>query len=116
MKNYIKASENDVIVGWSSGAVAAMRYAETNKIKGSVLISPSYTDLGDDLERESGYYAKPWKWRNIKNNQGKIALIYGEDDPYIPQKEFEFIASKVSSTVIKVPHGKLFRFRTCETK
>jgi predicted alpha/beta hydrolase family esterase len=108
LKNYIRAGENDVIVGWSSGAVAAMRYAETNKINGSVLIGPSYTDLGDNLEKESGYYAKPWKWKNIKNNQGKIALIYGDDDPYIPQKQFKFIASKLSPTEIKVPHGKHF--------
>jgi uncharacterized protein len=108
LKDHIKAGQNDVIVGWSSGAVAAMRYAETNKIKGSVLISPSYKDLGDDLEKQSGYFDKPWNWKAIKNNQENTALVYGDDDPYIPQEQFEYIASKLTPNAIKVPHGKHF--------
>lgn len=108
LKEHIKTGENDIIVGWSSGAVAAMRYAETNKIKGSVLISPCYTDLGDDLEKQSGYYDNPWDWESIKNNQNKIALFYGNDDPFIPQEQFEFIASKLNPDVFKIPHGKHF--------
>ncbi|HSW80968.1 MAG TPA: alpha/beta fold hydrolase, partial [Candidatus Saccharimonas sp.] len=43
LADYVEVGENDVIVGWSSGALAAMRYAETHKIKGSVLISPAHT-------------------------------------------------------------------------
>ncbi len=97
-----KVAENDVIIGWSSGATAAMRYAEDHKIRGSVLVAPSYTDLGDELERQSGYFDKPWSWEKIKNNQEKIALIYGDDDPYIPQADFEHIAEKLNPEVIKV--------------
>jgi uncharacterized protein len=108
LKDHIKAGENDIIIGWSSGAVAAMRYAETNKIKGSVLISPCYTDLGDELEKQSGYYDSPWDWESIKANQGKIALIYGDDDPYIPQDQFEHIASKLNPDEFKIHKGKHF--------
>ncbi|MFA6005346.1 MAG: alpha/beta hydrolase [Patescibacteria group bacterium] len=108
LKNHIKAGENDVIVGWSSGAVAAMRFAETNKLKGSVLIGPSYTDLGDEMEKQSGYYDKPWDWESIKNNQDKIALFYGDDDPYIPQEQFEFITQHLNPTVFKIHEGKHF--------
>jgi len=102
LKNHIKAGENDVLVGWSSGAVAAMRYAEQNKIKGSVLISPCYTDLNDDMEKQSGYYDKPWNWDAIKNNQEKIALFYGDNDPYIPQTEFKYITDKLNPEVFEV--------------
>lgn len=108
LKEHINAGENDIIVGWSSGAVAAMRFTETNKIKGSVLISPCYTDTGDELERQSGYYDKPWNWERIKNNQTKIALFYGDDDPYIPQEEFEHIASKINPETFKIAGGKHF--------
>lgn len=108
IKEHVKASENDVIVGWSSGAVAAMRYAESNKIRGSILISPSYTDLGDDLEKQSGYFDKPWNWENIKNNQEKIALFYGDNDPYIPQEQFKFIENKLNPKAVKVANGKHF--------
>jgi len=108
LKDHVKVGVNDVIVGWSSGAVAAMRYAESNKIKGSVLISPSYTDLGDELEKQSGYYDAPWDWKKIKRNQEKIALAYGDDDPFIPQKDFAYIAEQLTPTVIKIPGGKHF--------
>ncbi len=108
MKEYLKIGPNDVIIGWSSGAVAAMRYAEENPILGSILVSPCYTDLDDDLEKQSGWYDTPWMWDAIRANQEKIGLIYGDDDPYIPQNEFEFVAKQLQPTIIKVPMGKHF--------
>ncbi len=108
LKDHVQVGENDVIIGWSSGAVAAMRYAEANKIRGSILISPCYTDLGDDLEKQSGYYDAPWQWNKIKENQSEIALIWGDDDPYIPQSEFDTIAAQLLPTRIKIPGGKHF--------
>jgi predicted alpha/beta hydrolase family esterase len=108
LKEHVKVGQNDVIVGWSSGAVAAMRYAESNPILGSILVSPCYTDLGDELEKQSGYYDAPWQWDAIKANQTKIALIYGDDDPYIPQDEFEFIAAQLAPERIEIRSGKHF--------
>lgn len=108
LKEHIKTGPNDVVIGWSSGAVAAMRYAERNMIKGSVLIAPCYTNLGDELEKQSGYFDKPWNWGNIKKNQKKICLFYADDDPYIPQNQFEFIASKLNTETFKIQGGKHF--------
>lgn len=108
LKDHAKVGDDDVIIGWSSGAVAAMRYAEENKIRGSILISPCYTDLDDELEKQSGYYNKPWQWNKITTNQEKIALIWGNDDPYIPQTEFEFIAKQLHPAQIKIDNGKHF--------
>src|ERR1700688_2258129 len=64
LKEHVGAAETDVIVGWSSGAVATMRYAEENNIRGSILVAPCVSDLGDALERESGYFDKPWDWQS----------------------------------------------------
>lgn len=108
LKDFVKAGKNDVLLGWSSGAVAAMRYAETTRIKGSILVSPSYTDLGDPLERQSGYFDTPWKWSAIKKNQKHIALFYGDDDPYIPQKQFAYIASRLHVRVTCLKGAKHF--------
>jgi hypothetical protein len=102
LQDFVKVGPDDVLIGWSSGAVAAMRYAETHKIKGSVLVSPCYTDTGDELERQSGYYNKPWQWDAIKANQQHIALFYGDNDPFIPQNEFKFIAKQLQPTVQKI--------------
>lgn len=108
LRDYVKAGKNDVIIGWSSGAVAAMRYAEENRLLGSVLVSPCYTDLGDELEKESGYYEQPWKWDRIRANQKHIALLWGDDDPYIPQSEFEHIAGQLHPTEMKIHNGGHF--------
>lgn len=108
MQDHIQIGENDVIIGWSSGAVAAMRYAENHKVRGLVLVSPSCTDLGDELEKESGYFSEPWQWGAIKTNSSNIALITGDNDPYIPQEEFDSIAKELSATRIVVPNGEHF--------
>ena len=73
-----------------------------------MLVSPSYTDLGDDQEKQSGYFDTPWQWEKIGANQQHVALITGDDDPYIPQAEFDFIASKLKPTRIVIKNGKHF--------
>jgi predicted alpha/beta hydrolase family esterase len=88
LQDPVKVGGGDVVVGWSSGAVAAMRYAE--------------------LERQSGYYSAPWQWEAIKQHQKKIAVISGDDDPWIPQDQFSFIAEKLGAEHISVPGGKHF--------
>lgn len=108
LKEHVRVGRNDVVIGWSSGAVAAMRYAEDNQILGSILVSPCYTDLDDEFERQSGYYTAPWRWSAVAANQSKIALISSDDDPYIPQQEFEFIAAQLNAEHIKIHSGKHF--------
>ena len=85
------ADENTILVGHSSGAVAAMRYAEKNKILGSILVGVCYTDLGEESERVSGYFDHPWDWGSIKNNQKWIVQFASTDDPYIPIEEARYV-------------------------
>lgn len=110
LEEHIKAGENDVIVGWSSGADAAMRYAETHKLLGSVLVAPCATDLNDPLEKMSGYFDTPWDWESIKNNQKHIALIHSDNDPFIPLEEFVSIEKNLAPKVenIVLPGKKHF--------
>ena len=108
LQDQAKVGANDVIVGWSSGAVAAMRYVEDHKILGSVLVAPCYTDLGEEMEKQSGYFNKPWHWDKIRSNQQKIGLIWSDDDPFIPQDEFEFIAKQLQPSRIKLAGRKHF--------
>lgn len=85
------ADGNTILIGHSSGAVAAMRFAENNKILGSVIVGGCYTDLGDENERKSGYFDHPWNWSSIKKNQNWIVQFASADDPYIPIREAHFI-------------------------
>src|SRR3989338_11207024 len=56
------ADENTILIGYSSGAQAAMRFAEDNKILGTILVAACHTDLEIEGEKISGYYDYPWKW------------------------------------------------------
>lgn len=49
-------------MGHSSGAVAALRILETTKVLGVALVAAYHTDLGDETEKESGYFDAPWQW------------------------------------------------------
>lgn len=89
------ADENTILIGHSSGAIAAMRYAEKHPILGSVLIGTYYTDLGLENERISGYFDRPWDWNAIQNNQKWIAIFASIDDPWIPIEEPRFLKEKL---------------------
>ena len=91
----LDADENTILIGHSSGAVAAMRYAETHRLLGSVLVGVCHTDLGDSFEAASGYYAKEWQWQRIRENQQWIAIYNSSDDPHIPIAEPRFVAAQL---------------------
>lgn len=56
MRDTLRCDAATIIVGHSSGAEAAMRFAERHKVKGLVLVSACVSDLGVENERLSGYY------------------------------------------------------------
>ena len=91
----LDADEHTILIGHSSGAVAAMRYAETHRLAGSVLVGVCHTDLGDPFERASGYYSEPWRWARIRQNQPWIAIFSSSDDPHIPIAEPRFVAAQL---------------------
>lgn len=89
--------DNTVIIGHSSGGVAVLRYLETHKLRGAIVIGVMHTDLGFDDEKESGYYDAPWQWNQIKANAGWIAQFASTDDPYIPIAEPRLIHEKLDT-------------------
>ncbi|MGE0363393.1 MAG: RBBP9/YdeN family alpha/beta hydrolase [Vicinamibacterales bacterium] len=96
------ADANTVVIGHSSGAVAALRYAETHRLRGSVLVSVCHTDLGDPFERASGYYEQPWDWAAIRAHQGWVGIFHSTDDPHIPVAEPRFIAARLGASYFEL--------------
>jgi predicted alpha/beta hydrolase family esterase len=97
IQDILHADENTILVGHSSGAIAAMRYAETHKLAGSVLVGTYYTDLGDDSEKASGYFDTPWNWDAIKANQPWVMIFASTDDPYIPIAEPRLVRDELDA-------------------
>lgn len=108
----LKLSENDIVVGHSSGALAIMKYAQTRKIGGSVLIGTYYTDLGYEGEKKSGYFDEPWNWTLIKDNQPWTAIFASKDDPYIPIEEPRFIRDQLRSEYFELENEGHFTGNT----
>jgi pimeloyl-ACP methyl ester carboxylesterase len=90
-----------VLVGHSSGSQAALRYAEKYAVDGIVLVSATYSDLGDAHECASGYYPQqrknskdetnPYLFGEMKKNCPLWHQFHSDDDPFIPLCEAERI-------------------------
>lgn len=103
LENELKADKNTIIVGHSSGAIAAMRYAETHQILGSALVGTYYTDLGYQTEKLSGYFDTPWNWDAIKKNQKWIIQFAGANDPWIPIQEAHTVRDLLGTDYYESP-------------
>ena len=97
LKDILQADDQTVLVGHSSGAIAAMRFAETNRLLGSVLVGAYHTDLGLPTEIQSGYFNRPWDWGSIKQKQEWIIQFASVNDPWIPIEEARFVRDKLST-------------------
>merc|ERR1712227_1056456 len=95
MKNELGVDENTVIIGHSSGACAAVRFAETHKVAAIILVGAYTSDLGDSTEKASGYFDHPWQWQKVKENVGRILLFGSTDDPFLPWSEQNEVATNL---------------------
>ncbi|KAF3824640.1 hypothetical protein GH733_009974 [Mirounga leonina] len=101
MEMELHCDEKTVIIGHSSGAIAAMRYAETHQVYAIVLVSAYTSDLGDENERASGYFNRPWQWEKIKANCAHIVQFGSTDDPFLPWKEQQEVADRLEAKLYK---------------
>ena len=97
LTNELKADQDTILIGHSTGAIAAMRFAESHKLLGSVLVGAYATDLGIEGEKLSGYFNRPWNWLAIKNNNQWIIQFASTDDPWIPIHEPRFVHEQLNS-------------------
>ena len=97
-----------VVVGHSSGALAAMRFAESTPVLGLMLIAAAHTDGGIESERASGYYSRSWLWASIRANCRFILQAHSVDDPCIPVSEGDFMAEQLHSQYVRFPDRSHF--------
>ncbi|WP_419832888.1 RBBP9/YdeN family alpha/beta hydrolase [Endozoicomonas atrinae] len=97
IRDTLGADQNSVLIGHSSGAIAALRYAEQYPITGSVLVSPYHTHLNLKDEKAGGWFDRPWNWQKISENQRWIVQFSSVDDPWIPIEEAQYIHSKLNT-------------------
>ncbi|XP_036274753.1 serine hydrolase RBBP9 isoform X1 [Pipistrellus kuhlii] len=109
METELHCDERTIIIGHSSGAIAAMRYAETHRVFAIVLVSAYTSDLGDENERASGYFNRPWQWEKIKANCPLIVQFGSTDDPFLPWKEQQEVADSLETKFYKFTDREHFQ-------
>jgi len=97
IENKLKCDADSIIIGHSSGAEAALRYAEFHQVLGLILVSACHTDLGDEYEKKSGYYSREWQWKKIVDNTKFIIQVHSKNDPLVPIEEGDFVAKQLNS-------------------
>ena len=97
MEKTLRCNAETIVVGHSSGAVAALRYAETHRVRGIILVSAYLSDLGDDLEAASGYFDGDWRWKDITSNTDFIVQFASRDDHLVPFAEQMKVADKLKA-------------------
>jgi len=97
----IENLRNSLIIGHSSGAVAAMRLAEEHKIGGIILVAAYSNHFGNSNEKASGYFDDAWNWKAQKANCKSIVQLASEDDPYLDINDQRLVGSKLSGTNCK---------------
>lgn len=97
IKNELGADHNTILIGHSTGAIVAMRFAQTHKILGSILVGTYHTDLGMESEKLSGYFNRPWDWQAISSNQKFIIQFASTDDPWIPIAEARMVHKQLNT-------------------
>lgn len=102
MRNELDCDEETIIIGHSSGAEAAMRFLESYRVKGCILVSACHTDLGIANERASGYYSRPWEWDKIAHNAQFFVQLGSQDDPFIPVSEQRYVARHLRASFAAV--------------
>jgi predicted alpha/beta hydrolase family esterase len=104
LREHVKADENDVLLGWSCGTLAAMRLAEEKRVRGLVLVAPYYsTDI-----RQRGWTETPWHWDAIKSHAESVVVFHGDPDPYITRREFDEVVTALGAQRERIPGARHF--------
>ena len=70
--------------------------ATKTPVAGCILVAAAHTDLGDEDERLSEYFNRPWNWESmVQGVTKKIVLFHGTDDHLIPIQEARYIAEQL---------------------
>lgn len=109
--------KNLVFVTHSLGAVSAMDFIEQSPktILGFVSVSGFARDYGMEL---NSYFLKEKHidMDMVRKNTRNIFVIFGDDDPYVPQKELKYLSEKLGVEEMIIKKGGHLNTETGYTK
>ena len=93
---------NSIIVGHSSGAVAALgllqKLPKEIAVDSCLLIASFKDDLG--VKKLSGLFDEPFDFAMIKQKARNFIFMHSDNDPYCPVDHAEYLAKKLDGKLI----------------
>ncbi|CAF0840489.1 unnamed protein product [Adineta ricciae] len=102
IRNTLKFDDKTILIGHSSGCEAIMRLIEHDKVRGVILVAACHTDLGNEDEKASEYYNRPWNWEAMRANAEWIVQLHSPTDKFIPVAEARFVAENLKSEYMEL--------------
>jgi hypothetical protein len=105
MEKELQIDAHTICIGHSTGAVAALRYAETHQVHAIVLLAGYDNDLQSPHERASGYFESPFRYSAIAANTRVQHVFLGVDDLFVPIREQRGMLQRLKTYSSRVvPH------------
>ena len=98
-----KPDENWILIGHSLGGVTILKYLEkTNMpVAQTILLATPINEM--KFTPLKNFFEQGFDWEKIKQNGGKINLIYELDDQVVPLEHGHILAGKLSAPLTVVP-------------
>lgn len=95
-----------IIVGHSLGVTTALDYLEEldGTLLGLVSVSGFYYPLGSELN-EYFMQEKVIDMERVQAHTRNVYVVYGDDDPYVPQPALADVAEKLDVQPLVIPNG-----------
>jgi uncharacterized protein len=102
---------DSLVVGHSSGAVEVLNLLDDERlphIRMAVLVSAweHGTPPGmDESQFENLFPPEGYEFMRMREKADKIAFLHGDDDPYCPLEQAQFLAEQLEAPLTVVPQG-----------
>lgn len=102
--------ENTILVGHSLGATMMLHVLEALKesISKSIFVAPvmDEIDLPEYDQLNKSFIKTPnFDWLTISNNAGKVTIFHGDNDPYVPKEQPEFLQDQIGGELKIIKNG-----------
>jgi leucyl-tRNA synthetase/predicted alpha/beta hydrolase family esterase len=95
-----KINQNTVILGHSLGCGFLQRYLTEENLKVSEIVFSAPTVNDCNIAEIANFFTKEFDYEKIKNSADNIFVFGGGKDEYISEKEFRFLAKKLSAHLV----------------
>jgi len=96
-------NENTLVIGHSSGAIAALILAQDNmeKIGGIVDVSV-FHDNSLNWDANSRLFDVYFEWDAIQQGVNKLLFIHSDNDPYVPLSQAQYVADHCKAELLLI--------------